>query len=245
MASSTINKCKIDKFIFFHKTSSSLITKQKLTPSLQTLNFPTENSSSYNARTPPDDYMTVVDVSPTDNFVPFVDPNPPTQNNLSVDLLNGWYDVLPNAPAPSTQSNSNELLFQFNFSQSQTNTFNDHSVPISSSLPASEPTYINLMDEPLASASYSADAPISSQARPSISSDTTSKRSSSPTKGEPSTFANDDLESSKKKKKKKLPKILRLSHKNKSEKKKDPITEEVSYLVMRRYFRSIIQLILL
>jgi hypothetical protein len=226
MASSTtttIRQCKIVSFIVLYKTSS-LLTKQKLTP-LQTLNFPTENSLSYTAsstRTLTDDYMTVVDVSPTDNFAPFTNPNPSTENNLSIDLLNGWYDVIGNTPVPVTTSNSNEQSFQFDFPQSQTNTSNDHFVPLSKS----QPTYSNLIDEPLLSASYTADVPISMNSRPSVSSDSTSK-SSSPTKVEPLTFTSNDPESIRKKKKKRLPKILHLSLKGKNEVKKDSITEEV------------------
>jgi hypothetical protein len=211
---------------FSSSSSSSLLTKQKLDPSLQILHFPTENSLLYPAsatRTLSDDYMTVIDVSPTGNSAPFGDPN---QNNLSVDLLNGWYDVLPNTPAP-VQSNQNQSSFPFDFSKSETNISNDNLVPISSLSP-SQPSYINLIDDPIPPRRLSIDAPISSPSRPSISSESTSKRSSSPTKGEPSTFVHDDTESSKKKKKRKLPKILRLSRKGKNEKKKDSITEEVS-----------------
>ena len=225
VASRTNSQRKIVRFIVLYKTSS-LLTKQNLTP-LRTLNFPTESSLSYTAsstRTLADDYMTVVDVSPTDNFAPFTNPKPSTENNLSVDLLNGWYDVIASTPVvpAATVSTSNDQLFPFEFPQSQTNTFNDNFA----SLSTSQPTYANLLDEPVPYASSTANVPISTNSRPSISSDSTSK-SSSPTK-EPMTFANGDPSSTKKKKKKKLPKILHLSLKGKNETKTDPILEEVS-----------------
>ena len=173
-------------------------------------------SSPYNvsaARKLTDHYMTIRDLSPTEEIDPIgTNPNPSTEYNPSNDLFSAWYENLSPIPAPIV-TQFDQSAYPSNFSQPQTNTSNDYS--LSTSAPLIE--------------NFSTEFPISSQPRPSISSETPSKRSSSLSKSDSSTLDDDiPVDSSKKKDKKKLG-FLHSSKKGKSEKKKNPTSQEVSF----------------
>lgn len=159
-----------------------------------------------------DHYMTIGDLSPTEEPVPIDNSTPSTEYNPSNNLYTDWYENVSTTSAPVLAQPD-----QSNFFQAHTNTSNDYSSS-STSTPFIE--------------NFSTEYPIASQPRPSISSESTSKRSSSPSKSDSSTLDDDDddipVDTSKKKDKKKLA-FLHSSKKSKSEKKKAQTSEEVSF----------------
>lgn len=200
--------CKRHRLIFFDKSSSSLLTKQKLNPSLQTLNFPPEISSAHTAplrRNLSDDYITVKDVPPTDNAVLFPNPNPPTEYSPTQD----WYGAIPSTPTP-VLSKPDQSSYPFTFSQTQTATPSDYAIP----------TYAQPIEDYRPSSSFSADAPISSES--------TSKYSTSSTKTEWPAFVDDTNSSPPKKKEHRKFSFSSSSKKEKTERKNTQIAEEVS-----------------
>lgn len=212
---------------FLHESypSSSLLTQQNLassSSSVQTLPFSNEMSSSYTVpvtRKLTDHYMTVSDLSPTEETVPVTNYNPSiTDTNSSADPFSSWYENLTFVSAPVSVQ-SDQPTYSFTFSPTQTSSSNDYLAS----------TTAPLIDDFIpSSTSFSTDIPISSQSRPSISSESTSKHSSSPTKSDSSTLDDEiSVESTKKKDKKKLS-FLHASKKGKDDKRKQQISEEVS-----------------
>jgi hypothetical protein len=138
-------------------------------------------------------------------------------------------------PAPNlAKSNHSPFspLSQIDFSQNssfpqqQTTVQYDNLVPISSSQPI---TNYNLMDDFEPSTTTSADVQITSQSIPVVPSPSETKRSSTSTEIESTASLNENNSSlSKTKKKRRLTNFLPLPHKQKNEKKKDQIDEEVS-----------------
>ena len=174
--------------------------------------------SSYTApvtRKLTDHYMTVRDLSPTEVTAPVSSSNPSTESNVSTDPFSEWYENISMISTPVPDQST----YIFNFSQAQTSSSNDYlvqtSAPITEDYTSSSHT------------SFSTDMLISTQPRPSISSESTSKRSSSPTKSDSSTLDDEIIgEPTKTKDKKKLS-FLHSSKKGKSDKKKHQILEEV------------------
>jgi hypothetical protein len=108
-------------------------------------------------------------------------------------------------------------MYPSNVSQQQTSTSDDYSVPISSPQPIPNS---NVIDDCVPTLNTSSNGQITSQTMYSVSSESTNNRSFSPTR--------QDDNSSRKKNQKKITKFLPLSPKQKNEKKKDQIDEEVS-----------------